>query len=567
MHPSRSIGILLILFSALIFGTPAYSKPKDKSGKSQAEKIERIQKAAQNVTIHFQAPTATLAAHCSELLDAVIASPENANSFPIMQLALCSNILDQNGENEKALSATTLIPIDRLSNKLKNPVLFQRAISLIKMKKFQEARETYTLCNTDDDESKSTILSNIAETWLSEGDLDKAIQYYLAAREHNPYNPYATFGLSAAYTRAEKWAPAQSSYILGVLADPAIQYFQSSFFIPDYETDYQKANHAFAGKRFKEAEFYLQRYLSRETNDEYSAHARLFLEKIQSDAQNYPVKSYPVLLKSTHALALDESGRYAAIAGIAKYDLDALFSIWIIDLQTERVYQRARILENPKIDFELGNYILENIVDMKFVQNSSVLRIITQARRYELDILRENEGYYIYDNPDYIHNHIDALSADGTQVISHDTDIDGSSESNFQKIHIWPWTDPSHRELLKAQPALPLSGFDYGVLANRDHSQILIWSDHSAVLENTSAEPSDPAELPVFKLPPITRRIALTDSGYAIGYGHGILFFDPKGSPKDYLGTKDLISCVASNRQHIAFISGNSLEIHPVPEI
>ena len=363
---------------------PAKAKEKAPQKRSLEERREAIGKALQSILEIYSTQKATALSYCEEAM--ALLEEDDPETIRANLMLMCMELYSRNDRPKDVLALAERMNATFSDTKIQMSICFLEATALTKLNEWTAARKKYESCPNQED---SMLMSNVAELYMIEGDSKGSVEAYRKSLERAPDNPHAIFGLATALDRAGAPEKAKAAFLKGVETDPAFSYLKEAFFEPKAEPDFQTAFRMYEGHRFKEAQFYLNRYISMEERPAYKAHGKAMLEHAEADLKSdTPIlaATYPVVLSNVRASAISADARYLAFAALERKKADDYKSvIWTLDTATGKPFREA----------EFANEI---IFDLAFVGDSTELRALSTQHRYALDSADNAHDYYIYDN-------------------------------------------------------------------------------------------------------------------------------------------------------------------------
>lgn len=311
--------IQLIIVCVLCFLCAMPAAGKNNSDEIPAKTKEAILKS---LSAFAEDQFASALSHCEK---AMASSPKNVEI-----LLICMKLYQRNERHVEALAISSKIrKLDKNADN-DNELCFLDGISLYKLHRWDEAIASYEHCTSGDSAAEQSIsLGNLAEIYMVKGDLQGAETKYLQARQLDPTNIHALFGLVVDLERQNKLDEARKLFLEGIQLDPQLYFFKNAFFEPQGEVDYHRAVMAYLGARYEDAAFYLKRYMSFEQPPEFMKKAEELLKRIQVEPAPR-VAFYPVLKEGITSVAVDSALKFLAIGTIEG-------GIYVVDLSRQRV--------------------------------------------------------------------------------------------------------------------------------------------------------------------------------------------------------------------------------------
>lgn len=496
------------------------SKKKSTNGKnklSAEERFAELVKLANDVIDALQSSqNGTAAALCRELIAGL--APNVNPDFSVSASFLCAGVYAENDRNEEELAIYDALEKRDLPVATKSKLCLGKSTVLTKMHRYEDAKTLMLSCPKEQPYD-AAIAGNLAELYMTMGDLKQAIDAYRQVVQDTPKNEHALYGLAAALARNGQWQDALAQFLKGVERDPAIRFMKSAFFVPKAENDYQKAFLQLALQRYDEAKFSLKQYVASEERPSYKAMGACALDMLEKgNLANYT--QYPVLLPSVLSAAIDSSARYLAFSNVDSLSMnlgDIRASLWILDTQTGKT---TNVLS---ID---GDFF----IDTKFVGESSQLRVISRSHRYELDAAQPQKGYYVYPN----------ISKDMPIALTPSTDAI-MSVSVENGIALAPWNADDD---LMPLMSVPRETIQYALLY--DEKTIAYSSSNRTSFvripdANDEGSPSKGIEIASLPMQFDVKKIASHPNKpiFALAIESGTLLVDEKGSPMTLIGSPD----------------------------
>lgn len=366
--------------------SPASAKAKEKAPKklSLEERREAIGKALQSILEIYNTQKATALSYCEEAM--ALLEEDDPETIRANLMLMCMELYNRNDRPKDVLALAERMNATFADSKIQMNICFMEATALTKLNEWTAARKKYESCPNQED---SMLMSNVAELYMIEGDSKGSVEAYRKSLERAPDNPHAIFGLATALDRAGDPDQAKTTFLEGVETDPSFSYLKEAFFEPKAEPDFQTAFRMYEGHRFREAQYYLNRYISMEARPAYKAHGKAMLDRVEADLKSdTPVlaATYPVVLSNVRAAAISADARYLAFAALERKKADDYKSvIWTLDTETGKPFKEA----------EFANEI---VFDLAFVDDTTELRALSTQHRYALDAADGAHDYYIYAN-------------------------------------------------------------------------------------------------------------------------------------------------------------------------
>ena len=366
--------------------TPAPAKPQNKPANAltEDERKDAIGAAVQAILESYSKQKATALSYCEDAM--ALLKPTDPEQFRANLMLMCLELYSRNDRPNDVLSLGETMRAELSDPKPLQSICFMEATALTKLNDWTGAREKYETCPNQDD---SMILSNVAELYMIEGDSPHAVRAYQKSLEHAPDNPHAIFGLATALERSGERDKAKAAFLKGVETDSDFSYLKDAFFEPKAETDFQTAYRMYAGHRYKEAKYYLDKYTAQEERPVYKAHGQALLDQVTADLNSGKTAlaaAYPVVLSNVRAAAISADARYLAFASLVRTSPDEYRSeIWSLDTETGKTFLE---MSCPK----------EIIFDLAFDTDAPTLRALSTQHRYEADVTDQTRDHYIYEN-------------------------------------------------------------------------------------------------------------------------------------------------------------------------
>lgn len=465
-----------------------------------------------------------------------------------IQIALaCGSLFAENDLNDEELALYEQLEKRDLTPEMKSKICLAKSTVLTKMLRYEDAKSLMLTCPKHEPFDQM-IEGNLAELYMTMGDLQSSIDAYRKVTTDNPKSEHALYGLASALARNGQWHDALDQFMLGVKRDPGITFIKTSFFVPKPEGDYQNAFIQLATQRYDEAKFYLKRYIKGEERLPYKAVAACALDKLEkSDVAKR--EQYPVLLRKVRSAAIDASARYIAFVNVDFGPQKQVKSeLWVLDTQTGKTHKAIA-----------GEDDL--FVDAKFIDDTSQLRILGLSQRYELDAAQPQKGYYIFEN---ISNTLPlALMPSATDIMSLTT---------TNKIALSPWNFDNANAILTSAPS---DSVRFALLY--DHNTVAFASlDKTTFVSLAAAKnaPNEATEIATLPMQFDVRKIASHPNKpiFALAIQSGTLLVDEKGSPITLIGspTPDTGTEVVDfdpTGKWLLSLSENTVEIRSVNDV
>lgn len=325
-------------------------------------------------------------AYCQEALADI---PPNMPQDVVFSTQLaCVYLYGRNKKYAEELELIQKIAPNAPNETMAQAICLQESTALTQLERFEDARKKLESCPTTGD-AAGAIAGNLAELYMTQGDLQNAISAYKKAIAIDPKNQHALYGMAPALARAGLWQDALIQFTMGIRRDPGFQFLKDAFFVPEAERDFQLAFMNIALHRYREAVFYLKRYVGREQRAAYKEQGRSIVSQLSDALASDPAltpQSYPVLAENVRAFAIDASGKYAIFANATRPSAEKLIAdIYRLELETDKVARIAQIENVP-------------IADMAFVADTTLVRILGTQARFEIDAAAPQNGVYRYDN-------------------------------------------------------------------------------------------------------------------------------------------------------------------------
>lgn len=526
-------------------------KSTSKKGKLSAEeRFAELVKLANDVINALQSSqNGTAAALCRELVAGL--TPDVNPDFSVSASFLCAGVYAENDRNEEELAIYDALEKRDLSAATQSKLCLGKSTVLTKMHRYEEAKTLMLQCPREQPYD-AAIAGNLAELYMTMGDLQQAIDAYRQVVRDTPKNEHALYGLAAALARNGQWQDALAQFLKGVERDPAIRFMKSAFFVPKAENDYQKAFLQLALQRYDEAKFYLKRYVASEERPAYKAMGACTLDTLEkSDLASYT--QYPVLLPSVLSAAIDSSARYLAFSNVDSLSMDlsdVRGSLWILDTQTGKT---TNVLSTN------GDFF----IDAKFVGESSQLRVISSSHRYEIDAAQPQKGYYVYPN---ISKAIPIALTPSTNAIM--------SVSVENGVALAPWNSDAD---LMTLISVPRDTLQYALLYD-EKTIAYSGSNHTSFVRipeaNDEGSPSKGIELASLPMQFDVKKIASHPNKpmFALAIESGTLLVDEKGSPMTLIGSPDPNSrtdvvAIDPTGKWLLTLSGSTAEIRSLDDV
>ena len=158
-----------------------------------------------------------------------------------IQIALaCGSLFAENDLNDEELALYEQLEKRDLTPEMKSKICLAKSTVLTKMLRYEDAKSLMLTCPKHEPFDQM-IEGNLAELYMTMGDLQSSIDAYRKVTTDNPKSEHALYGLASALARNGKWHDALDQFMLGVKRDPGITFIKTSFFVPKPEGDYQNA--------------------------------------------------------------------------------------------------------------------------------------------------------------------------------------------------------------------------------------------------------------------------------------------------------------------------------------
>lgn len=476
--------------------------------------------------------------YCEQAMDKIPASVLNDEKDKVISLYMvCFELYDKNEQHEKALDLANMIRRMTDDINVHNSLCFSEATTLTKLHRWQAARDKYAECpGYDNPQMRAVIKSNVAELYMIEGDCVSAAEAYRESLKIESTNPHAVYGLAVALSRLDQWDEARKVFLSGVEIDPNFKYLDDAFFVPDCENDYQTAFRMYELGRFKEAWFYLERYVKAEERAGYRQHAQRFMERIASEDVKLE-GAWPVLLHSVTAMAVDTSGQKFGFASLERDSFGEFRTdIYLLDGVENKIEKRAQLAK-------------QKIMSASYIPNGGV-RFLGPLMRYEL-FPEKFGGYYQYSNDKSCFPL--TLMPDGEKFLC--------VRDDGMLVHV-PWNDPYRQSDL-----LVIPNGTKQVMTDARFSSAVVQT--TVMMLQTGIEEKDFHLMmsPVFDV----RSMAVhpTKKIYALGIQSGTVLVDEKGRVAAIFGSPQPAERVAfdPSGKHLAVLSAQTVEVWRVPEL
>lgn len=507
---------------------------------SQNDKEAYLKKQAADIVYHQKTNQMGKAlAICQRIEPLFNASLPEATTTPIA--LSCAFIYAENKLYKDELRIYDVISSYAKETDTKNAICLFRSTALTRLEAYDEAKTLLESCKSDNAYAPA-ISGNLAEIYMTLGDLAKSIASYGDAIQIAPKNEHALYGLASALARNGQWQDALQQFLKGVARDPGFNYLTTAFFMPKSEMDYQTAFTKIALHRYPEAAYYLKRYVSNEERLPYKSMANCVLAELEKIEKTPWQTPYPILLRKMRAAAIDASATYLAFADVDFIPQTSLRSdVWILNTQTGKT---TKVLSIDNVF----------IADAEFVGDSSILRILGNSQRYEIDAAHPEKGYYIYEN--ISKNFPLSLTPSATDILS-------VSPSN--KVSLAPWnSDATHATFFE----IPEDSVRVAMLYNHDVIAVSGIQDTSFIdTQSQSTVTTLPMQFDVRKIAPHPNKEL-----FALGIQSGTLLVDSTGTIQTLVGTPqentgvDLVAFDPTGT-YLLSVAGNTAEIRLLDEL
>lgn len=287
------------------------------------------------------------------------------------QLALLESIDAQDAQN--------------VQKDVKDSLCLMKATAMTQLQRYAQAQTQLESCAADGVVA-AAVAGNLAELYMTQGDIKKSLESYEHAVQIAPKNQHALYGRTAALVRAGQWQAAREQFLKGVERDPGFAYLNEAFFVPEAEGDFQVGLLHLMVSRWNDAEFYLQRYVEKEERAPFRAQGQKILDQLRDYKRQTEIVTLPVPLEHVKAMAIDASGRYVAFGVVERKSANSVVArIWLLDRETSRTRKL----------FEENNVFL---TDMVFVGDTTQLRILGATERYAVDVAETPQSFYTFRN-------------------------------------------------------------------------------------------------------------------------------------------------------------------------
>lgn len=521
--------------------TSAMSKPSDQNAPPKTISINKVPEKASNKPIQSQSQReselknavkrmveayqqeqyASALAHCHHVLNAV--TDDTPTSFQAAIGTFCMALMARNDQHENALELAQKLRSTQLPEDVRNNICFMEATSLTKLHRWQDARNKYAECPGKTDAERAIILSNVAELAMIEGDSETAVSSYLHAALLDHKNPHIEFGWAAAYARhLESLESGQSAFLRGVMIDPNFTYLKDAFFEPKAENDFQTALRMYLARRLPEALFYMTRYTEHEQRIHYKTLGQQWTANIRADIANYKslcLAQYPVLLEHVRSIALNNAANLLAFVTIQKSSsYDFITVLWILDTETGKTRKRLTL---PEV----------MILDMAFVGDSTMLRLLGGAHRYELDAVSLGNDYYIYENTSNAFPMFLTASGQGIGRMRDDLGIEIADWVSYDTAQMTPLKTSMDIQQLKLR-------HDKKISAYVKSKQVFIGYDSALVYHDQDEGDWDTS--PIYNIEVNDIAVHPVKNIVALGMQSGTLLVDVLGNPLELYGSPGL---------------------------
>ncbi len=516
--------------------TKTKTKKSRTASEKQVDSVSRIEDSLKKLSQAFAAEQyASALTYCEQAMNDL---PEDFElSRKISLYELCFSLYQRNEKYEEALTLSKKITEIATSQDVIDRMCFNEATTLTKLHRWEMARKRYEDCPGNTDVERAFVESNVAELWMIEENSSAAVEEYRRSIELYDENPHSRFGLAVALSRLDKWDEARKAFLDGVSLDPGFTFLTDAFFEPLCENDYQTAYRLYELGRYRDAKYYLERYVKTEERAAYRQQAQRFLERISS-AKAPLLMSYPVLTQDVRAMAVNADGSKIVLSSFEWLASDINKSIlWVIDTVREKVYKRTEIPE-------------QMIIALAFV-DSSKLKLTSPYKRYELNVDEVSSGYYVFDNSP--NSYVVGVTANGEDLVG--VTVDG-------KVTMSPWEDPW---LLAGISEVSLN--TKKIRISSDHTAMIVMTTISTFVINIVEDRIERKFSQSFKVSSIA--VHPSKKVFALGTQKGTILVNEKGEITAMYGADAAVDSLVfdATGNRLAALSGNQLEIWDVSGI
>jgi tetratricopeptide (TPR) repeat protein len=245
----------------------------------------------------------------SSFEEALLLTPENEEAY---LFAIFS--ASEAGQVERALALLQRLRQLSAESEAKYQLCFTASILYAKLERWQDGVDEAERCMERFPQAKQGLLSNAAELLMADAQLDKAVDYYRAALDLDPYSVHSVFGLAVALERSGQREESQRYLLRGLQIDSSVSFMFSpnTFFTPAGEEHFHLALMYRALGRYEEARVRLALYLESAPRQDYADLAKRILDELSS-LKSPRIDSYPLPERDVSAAVVDTKLRWLAL--------------------------------------------------------------------------------------------------------------------------------------------------------------------------------------------------------------------------------------------------------------